>query len=162
MTEIRLRIGLLAVFVVVCVLYLREAAGFRQLAAWAPLFAGTIALVLLAAALLRDVGRNRKILFGDAADYGRTIEFMDGDAITSETVRAMWRYLAWVLGLMALVTALGLRIAGPLFIGLFLRFDARLPWRLIAPAVVGTVAVLWFFGDFVGFIWPESIFSNPY
>lgn len=162
MTELRLRSGLLTVFVFVCVLYLREAVGFRELAAWAPLFAGSTALLLLGLALLRDVLRNIRSHFRHAVTYRRTIEFKDEDVITGENVRAMWRYLAWVLGLMALVAALGLRFAAPLYIGLFLRLDGRFPLRFVATAIVGTIAALWFFGNVVGFVWPESIFTNPY
>lgn len=162
MNESRLRIALLSVLSVVCILYLREAMGFRQLAAWAPLFAGSTALMLLGISLFRDIRRNRRILLGDSVKVARTIEFVDGDTITAETVRAMWIYLGWVLALVGLVAAIGLRIAGPLFIALFLKFDARLPTRFVALATAGTVVALWFFGDFVGFVWPKSLLFGGY
>lgn len=162
MTEIRFRIGLLAFFVSVCVLYLRQAMEFRQLAAWAPLFAGSVALLIFGTAFLRDFMRARSARLGAANVYGRTLEFAAEDIITGETVRAMWRYLAWLLGLLGLVVALGLAIAGPLFIGLFLRLDARLSWRFTVTAMAMVIVILWFFGNVIGFIWPRSIFVNPY
>ena len=159
--EIVLRLSLSSVLLVLAILYTIEATTFTPLARYAPETAGTAASVLLALVVVRELIRLIRYDPDRPAAYGRTIEYMEdseGD-VTPAILRASLKYTGWIVGFVVLIWLLGLIVAAPLFLALFLLIDARSSIRFTAISIVGVLVCLWLLGQ-LGFTWPPGVFLN--
>lgn len=158
--EMKLRLVLTSLLFLVAVGYTVTALGFHELARYTPVTVGSLASLLLAAAVIREVLRLRDFDPVSAGAYGRSIEHVDEGkgGVTTESLHAALRYALWILGYLGVMSLVGLTVASALYVGLFLLVDARVGPRFAAISVAGVVLFLWVFGSVIGFVWPEGVF----
>jgi hypothetical protein len=156
--EIILRLSLSSVLLAVATWYTIEAASFTTLARYAPQTAGAAATVLLTAVVVREALRLARYSPETAAGYGRTIEYVEDDdsGVTTEILITSLKYLAWLVGFVVVIWLLGLVLAAPIFLAVFLLVDAKSSLAFTAVSIVAVLLIMWLFGN-IGFTWPAGV-----
>ncbi|MGI9506832.1 MAG: tripartite tricarboxylate transporter TctB family protein, partial [Geminicoccaceae bacterium] len=137
---------------------------WQDKAALVPQVAGFAALSMALAALFTEKGRCPSALAGTGPShqFGMTVE----DAVDSQSVtltrRLMTRraaiYFAWLIGFLALIAAIGMVPAVPLFIALFARLAGGETWRIAVLVALSTAAACWLiFHWLLAVQWPHSL-----
>lgn len=71
-----------------------------------------------------------------------TAVMVDKSTRGAETRRAEIVAWLWFVAFIAAVFTLGLDIGGPLFIVAYMRFEGKLPWKVVLPVAIGLGAIL--------------------
>ncbi|WP_213453233.1 tripartite tricarboxylate transporter TctB family protein [Rhizomonospora bruguierae] len=133
-----------------------EATSFTPGGRWLPLFVAIAGVILAVVNIVLDgIGAVRGARANGAAaqaDRERNQEF-------ETDVRSALYWLAWLVGYVVLVIVFGALIASPVWLGLFLRTQAKVGWLATLASVVGTVAVLYLFSRYLPFVLPPGIFE---
>jgi hypothetical protein len=147
-----------SVIVVTSLVTSREWSFATRLFPWAM---GIPALILCAIQLFLEVRRAR----GAAAEVensGVMDLMVDRDVPLAQVVRRGGNIFAWIFGLFASIMLIGFVITAPLFIWLYLNFQAREKWWV---SLLWTVIIVVFLLGLFHFIlrvpWPHGIFDMP-
>ena len=133
MTRTSERTILTLVFVVFVVVIGAASMTLSPVARLAPLTVACVTLGLLGLELMQSARRTRE----PSVERERAHDHHERSPVSGRDELAMF---AWLLLLLACMSAGGLAVGLPVFLGLFLRFRSRLGW---AAALAGA-AVLWF------------------
>lgn len=134
--------------------YLVAARSFQPLAAYVPLLAGGGAAIALGLIVIREVFRLVRYAAGHRAERTQTVEGDADIALSSAAALASLKYIAYMLILLAGVWKLGLLVAGPVFVAVFLWLDSKMSPRFAVTAAVVTFASFYVLREFLGFALP--------
>jgi hypothetical protein len=155
----RIRFGFSIVLLLLFVYTAYEASSFIRLARYLPFNASIVAGSMMAFSIVTDIStfrRTGRVAVGDVSDTSSVAIAAEEEIAASEgsdgagsayrgprTQReAMMRSLAvlgWIVGYLVGIATIGLMVATPLYLILYLRREANASWRL---TIIGTFAIL--------------------
>lgn len=153
------RIGLTVLIAVMFATMAWTAMGFPELAGYFPLAVGVGGGGLAVGSLLFDLARWRKVGSAVGEDVGATAAVAEADDAGSAGrtfLRALY-YLGWTIGYIALIWVVGVLVATPLFLALFLSIEAKVRWRWIILSSAIMVGFLHQVAEILSLYWPESL-----
>lgn len=123
---------------------------------------GIPALILCAIQLFSELRRARGVTV-EADDNSGVMDLTaDRDVPFAQVVRRGGNLFAWILGLFASILLIGFVITAPLFIWLYLTFQAREKWWVsLLWTVVIAVFLLGLFHFILRVPWPHGIIDGP-
>ena len=132
----------------VCILFLFswtawQAAGFKKLASYFPLYISLIAIVL---AVIQVIIEIRKYKANTAHEEQEQSGF--GNVI---------QYIAWFVGYSVVIFILGFIIATGVFLVLFLKLETKYSWLKTALSTAVTIILLLLFGELMNLYWPTGL-----
>jgi hypothetical protein len=136
----------LLLFVLLIVLFaeiLRQAGGFRGVAALAPTFLGSLGLLVAILGLVRsgiEIVRQRRV--AAEADVRTGSGPRAGRSVPTDMSKGPLAALLWAAVFAVTIALLGFVVGGTLFCFVYLRRSARVSWLQIAAIVVPTLLFL--------------------
>lgn len=134
--------------------YLVAASSFQPLAAYVPILAGSGAAIALGVIVIREVYRLVRYAAGHRTGRAQTVEGEADLALSSAVVLGSLKYMAYLLVLLLGVWKLGLLVAGPVFVAVFLRLDSRTSLRFAIAAAAVTFVSFFVLREYLGFALP--------
>jgi putative tricarboxylic transport membrane protein len=133
-----------------------EATTFTPGGRWLPLFVASAGAILAVVNIVLDaVGAFRK-RNGDSAEAQ---EEQQREQEFEEDVKSALYWLVWLVGFAVMVIVFGMMIAAPVWLGVFLRTQAKVGWMFTGVSVVGIVAFLYVFSTYLPLVLPPGLFS---
>lgn len=131
-----------------------EATTFTPGGRWLPLFVATAGAVLAVVNIVLDaIGAFRK----RSADSPEAREEQAREQIFEEDVRSALYWLVWLIAFAIMVIVVGIMIAAPIWLGVFLRTQAKVSWIFTGLSVVGIVAFLYIFSTYLPLVLPPGL-----
>jgi hypothetical protein len=127
--------------------------GWNATTALFPRAVGLPMLFLLIGILLTGLVQGR----GRPGDRNGGPEDVDADSAFREMAARMARYFGWLLSFVALIWAIGISLAIPIYILAYMKIEGRYAWRscvLYASVTAGLITVV--YGYLFRVAWPEG------
>lgn len=108
---------------------------------------GVLLLMAMGLMLFRPVG---PVMYDAEAEYrSRSLSLVP-----------VLRYLGWIVALPVIGMATGFFLAAPIYVGAFLRLEARAPWWLVAVGAVGITTLLAVMGNALTLRYPAGLLQR--
>jgi hypothetical protein len=136
-----------------------------------PVIVGVGGLLLCGLSLLNDVFKSQKENFAmeDQAksaveekihmDIGSNIQHLK----TGLILRRGAIFFGWMVFFLGSMATIGLIPTVPIFIVIFMRIEAREPWRIVVPmAIIMTIFIYALFDQLLAIPWPQTILGDTF
>ena len=144
-------------FIVVLFAYAAiEATTFTPGGRWLPLFVASAGAILAAVNIVLDaLGAFRK----RTGDSPEAQEEREREQEFEEDVKSALYWLVWLIAFAVMVIVFGMMIAAPIWLGVFLRTQAKVGWIFTGVSLVGIVAFLYVFSTYLPLVLPPGLFG---
>lgn len=132
---------------------------FASLARVFPATVGAIGTLLAAGGVILDIVKVRRTgtcVPVRGSDTTATLGSPEPE-VRRESLRAVLRYLAWLLGFVVVIYFAGVVVGVATFLAGFLHLEAKFRWWQTLIGVVATVAALLYIGDLMNLRWPPNV-----
>jgi hypothetical protein len=125
-----LRLVVQLVTLLILVIAVREALGFRDLARYFPVFAGSLGIFACVFGILMDQVRYRKGIPAPKPAIGEATLFapIESSRWTEWPLVRAARYIGWILALGLLLAQFSITQVGPVYVAVFLFAEAGVRW----------------------------------
>lgn len=141
----KLRLGVQLVTLLILILAVREALGYRDLARYFPVFAGSLGIFACVFGIFMDQVRYKKGIPAPKPAIGEATLFIPAESsrwTDWPLVRAA-RYIGWILALGLLLAQFSIAQLGPVYVALFLFLESDVRWwRAIVYGGLALVLIL--------------------
>jgi putative tricarboxylic transport membrane protein len=133
-----------------------EATTFTPGGRWLPLFVASAGAILAVVNIALDaIGA-----FGTRnAHSPEAQEEQEREQMFEEDVKSALYWLVWLIAFAVMVIVFGMMIAAPIWLGVFLRTQAKTGWIFTGISVVGIVAFLYVFSTYLPLVLPPGLFG---